>query len=145
MDDPQDYRIIARPKAMLIAAVVLAIGAIAVWAGMLWIESYGERISVLQALSPDAAATELAGDLRTFAIVSLLVLVAIAAMLVWYSVRGLHSQSMPPVGAWVIEGQRIRRGRAAVTAAWIVLVAAALLTLFACVFALLVWQIADTV
>jgi hypothetical protein len=145
MSDTEDYRVMTRSTAMSMAASALAVGAVLVWASMIWIESYGDRLSALQALSPQDAAAKLAGDLRTFAVAQLVVLVAFGLFLVWYGRKALRSRSMPPTGSWVIQGQHIRKGRSATTAASALIACAALLIALAGVSAFLLWRLAATI
>ena len=145
MSDTREFRVLKRSTAMLLIASVLAAAAVLVWACMLWIDSYGDRMVILNAMSPEQAAAELASDLRTFAVVLFALMLALSGFLVWYGLRILRSRSLPPAGTWIIEGQHIRRGREAATAAWVLLVFAGLVALFAFVTAALVWSLAATV
>jgi hypothetical protein len=145
MTGTEGYKVVSRPMAITIAAIALAIGAALVWAGMVGVESYGERISVLQAISPEEAATQLARDLRVLAIAFLIVLGGLSGVLGWYCRRALRSQSMPPIGSWIVQGQYVRHGNEARAAAWVLLALAGMLGIAALLSAWLLWRLAATI
>lgn len=145
MSGTENHRVLSRPAAMTIAAITLALGAALVWAGMLWVESYGERISVLQAMSPEEAAAKLTRDLKALAIGFFIALGAASATLGWYCLKAMRSQSMPPTGSWIVHGQYVRRGREAQIAAWMLMAVAGLLALAAIVSSYLLWRLASAI
>ena len=142
--DAQRHRVLSRSKAMVLVGFVLAIGALLVWASMAWIRSYGDGLAILEAMAPDEAAIKLAQDLKTFAIVTLIGLLALSAAVVWYGARALRSQSIPPIGSWIVEGQHVRTGREARTAAWVLIGFALLVALCSFALAAIVWSLAGT-
>ena len=144
IDDAHRYRVLSRSTAMAVFGVVLTLGALLVWAGMAWIRSYGNGLSILQAISPDEAAFKLARDLKTFAIIALIGLLVLSGSVVWYGARALRSQSIPPTGSWIVEGQLVRTGREARTAAWVLIGFALLVALGAFALAAIVWALAGT-
>jgi len=136
------HRVLSRPKAAAFVVVLLAVVAALLWLAMDWIDAYQRYMSGLQASSPELAVTVLANHLRLFSILQAVPLWLFAAYLAWHAHKGIRTESMPPLGSWIVEGQRIRTGRQAVRIAQFLIVLAALLAIAAVAAAVLLWNIA---
>lgn len=135
------YRTLTRKTAVLIFVLVIGVGALGVWLGLLWVEQYANQMSELIDSSPERARIKLAGDLKLVAVATGAILWALAAFLFWYAVKSLRTQSMPPRNSWVIEGQPIRTGAGAVFRAKFLLVASVVIGLFGIVGAAMLWHV----
>ena len=131
MPDMSAYRVLSRKRLILPFLAVLTLSVLSLWIGIQWLEALSARQSELLAADPGQAALELADSLRFIAAVNAMVLLAGAGLLSRYGVRGIRTESMPPVGSWVIEGQRIRTGPKAVMVARLMVAAAGLLVVVA--------------
>ena len=137
------YRVLSRKRLILPFLALLALSVLSLWIGIQWLEALSARQSELLAADPGQAALELADSLRFIAAVNAMVLLAGAGLLSRYGVRGIRTESMPPVGSWVIEGQRIRTGPKAVMVARLMVAAAGLLVVVAGAGALVLWRLAE--
>ena len=117
--------------------LVAGLGALVVWLGSVWVELYTDQISELLDGNPDKARIRIIRDFELIAVAT----GAITAFLLWYGLKGLRTQSMPPRDSWVIEGQRIWTGTDAVFHAKIVLVTSAIFWLLGIVAAGILWRV----
>jgi hypothetical protein len=136
------YRVLTRKQAVLLLLALLALGLLATWLGTQWMDALSRRQSELLAKDPQQAALALADQLRIMAAGNGVLLVACAGLLVWYGVKGLRTASMPPLGSWIIEGQRIRTGPEALTMARLSIALGLLLVVLAGTGALILWRLA---
>lgn len=137
-----DYVVLSKLKVATLIGFVTAIGCVAVWFATDWIESYGRQMSALIESAPERAAAELSGDMRLVAVVQGVSILALSMMMAWYGVRALLSGAMPPPGAWIVEGQRIRTGAAAVRAGWIMLICALIVAALGSTASVAIWRLA---
>jgi hypothetical protein len=121
------YRVLTRPQAAAIVAGILALGAIVLWLGLIWVDVYTASFDLLMLSDPEAATAALVLHLKILAIAQILPLTAFSAFMLWYCGRAIATQSLPPLGAWVVEGQRIRTGAGAIHNARVLLVLTAML------------------
>ena len=121
--------------------VVIGLGALVVWLGLAWVESYGDRMSDLIDTDPAQASVRLVRDLRAVAVATALSMLALAVFLASYGVRSLRTGSMPPPGSWIIEGQRIRTGADAISNAKLLLFSSAVICILGIVAAMLLWRL----
>lgn len=142
--DHSSYRIVSRRAAVALMFVVGCLGGITVWFGLPWVELYSDQMSGLIENSPDQARVKMTRDLRIFAVGIGMSMWALAAFLFRYGIKGLRTQSMPPRGAWVIEGQRIRTGPDAEFYAKLLLVMSAFLCLLGIVLATMLWVVSTS-
>ncbi len=142
-DEALDYRVIARPRAAAIIAAVAAMGALAVWLGAGWTETYAERMGALFDRDPDQARAALVRDVRIIAVVTAALMLVLAAWLCRYGIKGVRTRAMPPAGSWIVDGQRIWTGDAAVLRAKVMLAASGILLLLGLVAAAMMWRLPD--
>jgi len=121
MDALPPYRIMTRPQAAALFCAIAALGAAVVWVSNIWIGNYLEHIDSLRRTSPQAALAAMIVHLKILALIQIPPLAAFTAFMIWYARRAIDSQSLPPVGAWIVAGQRIRTGDDAVRYARILL------------------------
>lgn len=114
MEPAPPFRILTKPQAAVLVAGILMLGGIVLWIGLEWVDVYMERFDELRRTNPEAAAAALILHLKILAIVQVIPLTAFSAFMTWYCSRAIATRSMPPAGAWIIEGQRIRTGANAV-------------------------------
>ena len=139
---PKGHRVVSRRAAALGLAITAGCLVLMAWGGLVWSETYLERMAALVASDPEQARLRVARDLRLFAVFQGLTLWGAAALLVRYGYRGLRTASMPPPGAWVLEGQRVLTGPRAVVAAKVLCLLAGVVALLALVVGALIWRIA---
>ena len=135
------YRTVSRKTAIALMVAVISLGALAVWFGLIWVESYSDRMSQLIESSPDQALAKLMRDSKLIACVAGVTTSALAAFLFWYGLKCLRTQSVPPRESWVIEGQKIRTGPDAVFRAKLLLVMSVILCLLGIVVAVMLWRL----
>ena len=121
MESTPPYRILTKLQAVGLVAGILALGGVVVWLGMRWVARYTARFDALRLTDPEAANVALILHLKILAIVQILPQTAFSGFMIWYCGRAIATQSMPPRGAWVVEGQRIRTGPGAVRNARVLL------------------------
>ena len=138
------YRVLSRLQALAVVAVLVAFGGIVTWLGLRWMELHFAQLDALQQSSPRAALAAMVIDLKIMALVQILPLTAFSGFMIWYARRAIESQSLPPAGGWVVEGQRISTGAAAIRTARILLGLTALLTLVGAAEIGFVYYIATT-
>lgn len=125
--DYGNYRVIRRSQALVIVALIAAAGAALLWFTLQWMGETSERATLLMSSSPERAAEELATQLRVVGAVNGFVFGAASLYLAWFAWRGVKTASIPPIGAWVIEGRQIKTGPKAVRLGYVLLGAAAVL------------------
>ena len=125
----------------MLMVVVISLSALAVWFGLIWVESYSDRMSQLIESSPDQALAKLMRDSKLIACAAGVTTSALAAFLFRYGLKSLRTQSVPPKASWVVEGQRIRTGPNAVFHAKLILVMSAILCLLGIVAAAMLWRL----
>jgi len=142
LTDLRAYRVVSRRTVAVLFGGGFCAGALLMWIGLTWIEIHSARISALVLSDPEQALGALARDLRVVALLHGIPVWASAAYLCWYGYRGIQTQSMPPLGSWIVAGQRIRKGREAVTASKLMVLAAGLLTLLVIGSSVVLWNFA---
>ena len=138
------YRTVSRKTAIVLLVVVIGLGALAVWFGLIWVELYSDRMSQLIDSSPDQALAKLTRDSRLLAGVAGATPSTFAAFLFRYGLKSLRTQSMPPRESWVVEGQSIRTGADAVLHAKLLIVMSVILCLLGIVAAVMLWRLSIT-
>jgi len=124
------------------AGALIVCAAIAAFGAEELLDGYAARIAAVQATSPDEAAAMLANDIRIFAAVQLIVVIALSLWLAHYGWRVLRSGAIPPPGSWIVAGQHIRLGESAVLAGWLAIAGAVLVASLSCGIAVFAWRIA---
>ena len=112
--DSRPFRVITKRQAASIVLAILALGAVVYWIGQRWVDIYLARIDALRFSDPRAAAAAITIHLKILACIQMLPLTAFCGFMVWYCRRAISSESLPPAGAWIVEGQRIKTGAEAV-------------------------------
>lgn len=117
--DPPDYRIVSR-KALSVwfLVTVIVMGS----AGMLGVRLLRARVEGLETLSrqdAEGGARQVLSLLRWVLTPMLVVVAAMAVYLATVGYRTIVSACSPPPRSWVIEGQAMRTGRAAVRIGWV--------------------------
>ena len=140
-DDETDYRVFARAHAAALVVAIAALGALAIWLGTGWIESYAEQMGTLFDREPDLARAMLVRDLRVVAVVTAVLMALMAGWLCRYSARSMRTRVMPPPGSWIVEGQRTWTDDAAVRRAQLLLAASAVVLLLGLVAAAMMWRL----
>ena len=125
----------------MLMVVVISLSALAVWFGLIWVESYSDRMSQLIESSPDQALAKLISHTKLIACAAGVTTSVLAAFLFRYGLKSLRTQSVPPKASWVVEGQRIRTGPNAVFHAKLILVMSAILCLLGIVAAAMLWRL----
>lgn len=143
--DSERYRVISRGTAAVLVAAIAVVAGLLLWYALGWIELTSERITVLSASAPRRAAEELSFQLKVIGAVNAGVLTALSLYLAWFAWRGIKTQSIPPLGAWVIEGRSVRTGRAAERRGRVLLGCAGALLVAGVAVGFAAWQIADAV
>jgi hypothetical protein len=144
MDVLPPYRVMTRLQAFLILGAIVTVGAVAVWLGSAWIDASLARMEDLQRSSPNEAVETMISHLKLLALVQLPPLIAFCAFMVWYCRRAIATQSLPPAGSWIVEGQRIRTGASAVRNARIALALTGVIAIAGILAAVYVYAIATS-
>ncbi|MGD2081370.1 MAG: hypothetical protein PVF91_00265 [Chromatiales bacterium] len=142
MTEAARYRRLTRRQTAALVIGVLALGGLAVWGSAGWADAYTAWMSDLVAASPERAAAELQLHLKVLSVAHCAVGWAVAAFVAWYGYRGLRAASMPPPGAWVMEGQRIREGPQAVRVSKILMALGGAIALLSTGISLTLWRLA---
>ena len=111
MEAEPAFRLLSKRFALVAVLLLALIGAAVVWAADLLLARYSEW---LLAQPRERAGAMLANHLRLLAVVQAIPLVIAGAVLATFGKRAVRARSLPPPGAWVVEGQRIRTGQSAV-------------------------------
>jgi hypothetical protein len=113
MEPAPPFKVLSKPQAAAIVAGILTLGAVVLWLGLEWVDTYLARLDELRRTDPDAAVAAIIIHLKILAILQILPLTAFSGFMIWYCGRAIATRSMPPAGAWIVEGQRILTGAAA--------------------------------
>jgi hypothetical protein len=114
MEPAKTFKVLSRPQAAAIVTGILALGAVVLWLGLEWVDTYMARFDELQRTDPDSAVAAIIIHLKMLATLQILPLTAFSGFMLWYCGRAITTRSMPPAGAWIVEGQRIVTGAGAV-------------------------------
>ncbi len=144
MDSLPNFRVLSKAQAFGVIAGILLLGGIVLWLGLHGIEAHFERLDALQQSDPRAAMAAMVIDLKIMALVQILPLIAFSSFMIWYCRRAIESQSLPPAGGWVVEGQRIVTGAAAVRNARLLLGLTGVLAIAAAAEIAFIYYIATT-
>ena len=142
-DDLSAYRIFDRKKFAVIMAILLSVVAVGVWVGLDRLADYAKQLEEFTATDPVKAAAIVTQQLRMLAVLNGILLALLAVLIIWHGLRGLRTASMPPKGAWILEGQRIWTGQSAVRIAKFTITVGALLVVLAVISSLILWRIGD--
>ena len=137
------YRVVSRRAMLAVLVTGFCGGILALWLSMESLNVYSAWVTELVYSDPERAIIELTADLKLMAAFHGVPIWIAAALLFSYGYRGIQTRSMPPVGSWVVEGQRIRTGSEAVLVAKLMVGAAAVLALLVAGTSLLIWTLAD--
>jgi hypothetical protein len=124
--------------------VLLSIVAVGVWVSLDRLAEYGEELEELAVTEPLEAAATLTQLLRTLAILNGIVFCSLALLIIRHGWSGWRSESMPPKGSWILEGQRTWAGESAVRIAKFKIVVGALLGALGIASSLILWRLGDT-
>lgn len=141
----QSYRIMSRTWAAVIGALLLVAATVIVWFVIQKMRASTAALGILYDQSPALAAAEVVRRVRFYAWLYGGSLLAIAGWIAWMASRAIRSGRMPPPGSWIIEGQRIHEGGAAVRQGRLLLIFAGVLTLLAGGLFATLWRLAGTV
>ena len=141
MQESGNYRVIDRRIFAIIMVALLGVISVAAWLGLDRIADYFEQLERLAGTDPHAATAAISRLVRTLAIVNGIVLSSLAALLIRYGWKGLRTASMPPKGAWILEGQRSWSGEAAVRIARFMMAVGGLLGILAAASSLILWNL----
>ena len=144
MHDSAEYRVIDRKKFAVIMAVLLSISAVGVWYSLDRVAEYMEHLEELTATEPLEATATLTQLMRTLAILNGTVLSLLALFIIWNGWRGWRTESVPPRGSWILEGQRTWSGESAVRIAQFTITVGVLLGVLAVGSSLILWNLVDT-
>ena len=145
MQAQNTHRVMSRKKAAFIVAVFLSILTLGVWHGLNWVDDSFQRLQELTTAEPVAGGEALSKWLRNLAVVNGIVLSLLAALVIWHGWRGMKTESMPPKGSWILEGQRVWTGLSAMRIAKFTIAVGLLLGLLAVISCLIIWRFGDTV
>lgn len=121
MQHEPEFRVLSKSQAAALLVASVALCSLGLWFALDWLEAYQTRIAALDALPVDDAIAAVTFHVRVLAIAQALVLAAFCGFMLWYCRRAIQTQSMPPAGAWIIAGQRVRTGPDAIRAARLLL------------------------
>ena len=107
-----------------------------------WVDDFSERMSELVATAPDKAGAELAQYLRIGSVLNGILILAFAFFVSWYGLKGIRTQSMPPIGSWIVEGQQVRRGTKAIAISKLVVALGGLMALRGVASSMILWRLA---
>ena len=144
MQDSANYRIIGRKKFAVIMVVLVSIVAVGVWVSLDRVAEYGEELQELAATEPLEAAATLTKLMRTLAILNGILLSSLALLIIRHGYNGWRSESMPPKGSWILEGQLTWTGEPAVRIAKFKIAVGALLAVLGVASSLILWNLGDT-
>ena len=144
MQNSANYKVINRKKFAIIMVILLSIVAVGVWVSLDRLAEYGEDLEELAVTEPLEAAATLKKLTRTLAILNGIVLSSLAVLIIWHGWSGWRSESMPPKGSWILEGQRTWTGESAVRIAKFKVAAGILLGVLGVASSLILWHLGDT-
>ena len=144
MQDPTKYRVINRKKYAVVMVLLPSVLAVGVWVSLDHLAEYVKQLEELATAEPLKAAATLTQLLQILAILNGIVLSLLAIWIIWHGWRGWRTASMPPMGSWIMEGQRTWTGEAAVRVAQFTIAMGALLGVLAVVSSLILWNLGDS-
>jgi hypothetical protein len=144
MQNSGNYKVFSRKKFAIIMVILVSIVAVGVWVSLDRLAEYGDELEELAVTEPLEAAATLKMLTRTFAILNGMVLSSLAVLIIWHGWSGWRSESMPPKGSWILEGQRTWTGESAVRIAKFNVVAGVLLGVLGVASSLILWGLGDT-
>ena len=141
MQNSTDYKVISRKKFAISMVILLSIVSVGVWVSLDRLAEYGEELEELAVTEPLEAAATLEYLTRTLAILNGIVLSSLTVLIIWHGWSGLRSESMPPKGSWILEGQRTWTGESAVRIAKFKIAAGVLLGVLGVASTLILWEV----
>jgi len=144
MQNSANYKVINRKKFAIIMVILLSFVAVGVWVSLDRLAAYGEDLEELAVTEPLEAAATLKKLARTLAILNGIVLSSLTVLIIWHGWSGWRSESMPPKGSWILEGQRTWTGESAVRIAKFKVAAGILLGVLGVASSLILWHLGDT-
>jgi len=141
MQNSTDYKVISRKKFAISMVILLSIVSVGVWVSLDRLAEYGEELEELAVTEPLEAAATLEYLTRTLAILNGIVLSSLTVLMIWHGWSGLRSESMPPKGSWILEGQRTWTGESAVRIAKFKIAAGVLLGVLGVASTLILWEV----
>lgn len=144
MTQIQQHRTITRKTAIALMVLVGVTCALAVWFGLVWVELYADQMSRLVDSDPEQARARMRRDAKLIAIAAGVSISALGLFLFSYGLRSLRAQSMPPERSWLVEGQRVWTGPAAVFRAKLLLIASAVICLLGIAAGAMLWHLPGT-
>ncbi|AGA91630.1 hypothetical protein Thimo_2938 [Thioflavicoccus mobilis 8321] len=139
-----EYKVLSRKTFTVTLAILLSLVAVITRVGLDQLAAYEEQLERLAAAKPVAAAEILSRLLRAFVVLNGAVLAGLTTWIIWHGWRGWRTESMPPKGSWIIEGQRTWTGRAAVRIARFIIAMGGLLGVLAVASSVILWRLADS-
>lgn len=125
MPASSEHRILNKTQAVALLVALSAVSAGAAWLTVRWIESRTQELLDAPDWMIESVRTDVAAYVETLAWILAGPLLGVAAFTAWYAYRGLRTQTLPPAGSWIVEGQRVRRGTDAARASrWLLALAA---------------------
>ena len=141
MQNSTDYKVISRKKFAISMVILLSIVSVGVWVSLDRLAEYGEELEELAVTEPLEAAATLEYLTRSLAILNGIVLSSLTVLMIWHGWSGLRSESMPPKGSWILEGQRTWTGESAVRIAKFKIAAGVLLGVLGVASTLILWEV----
>ena len=135
----------SRKKFAVVMIVLLGVAAIAVWIGLDYVAGYVGQMEEPAAADPAAATAATSKLMRIVAIANGVVLSAFALLIVWHGRRGLRSESMPPTGSWILQGQRTWSGKPAVRIAKFTIAVGVILGVLGIASSSVLWSLGESV
>ena len=145
MQDSAQYKVIDRRKFAVVMVILMSFVAVGVWVSLDYFAEYAERLEELAVTAPAAAAAAATKLTRTLAILNGLVLGSLTTIIIWHGWSSWRSESMPPTGSWILEGQRTWTGESAVRIAKFTIVVGALLGVLGVASSSILWRLGDTI
>lgn len=141
---PAIYKVINRKKFAAIMVILLSVIAVGVWISLDRLSEYGKELEELAVTEPIKAAATIEQLTRALAVLNGIVLSSLAILIIWDGWRGWRSESIPPKGSWILEGQRTWTGESAVRIAKFKIAAGVLLGMLGVASSLILWSLGDT-
>lgn len=145
MQESARYKVIDRKKFAVVMVILLSFVAVGVWVSLDYFAEYAERLEELAVTAPAEAAATATKLMRTLAMLNGLVLGSLTTAIIWHGWSGWRTESMPPTGSWILEGQRTWSGESAVRIAKFTIVVGALLGVLGVASSLVLWSLGNTV
>ena len=144
MQNSTDYKVISRKKFAISMVILLSIVSVGVWVSLDRLAEYGKELEELAVTEPIKAAATIKQLTRTLAVLNGIVLSSLAILIIWDGWRCWRSESIPPKGSWILEGQRTWTGESAVRIAKFKIAAGVLLGVLGFASSLILWRLGDT-